>query len=607
MRPSPRAILILAAAWGLLVGFVEGVALLVLEKLGWLNFTMALFGATVEILWVSPVFSFLLFGLLGAVLALLARWRPQWPVIQGAVFLLAFLGFYDWVALSGRIRATGCIMLALGLAAVATRVFRRNPDRVFRWAQLSLPWLVVAALLAAVGIEGGLWLRERRAVAHLPEAKPGSPNILLIVVDTLRADHLASYGYNRQTSPTLDRLAKQGVVFESAFATSSWTLPSHASLVTGRYAYEHGAEEDPLDSRYPTIAEALRDRGYRTAAFSANHLWFNRSRGFGRGFLHFEDYFNTLQDMILRTFWGRKLTRLVLIPLGLNNLLMLKPAAVVTDSTLDWVRRNPGRPFFAFLNYFDVHDPYLPPRPYRSRFSGGRDVGGLLNEFQRPTPPVLTSEQLQSEIDAYDGAIAYVDDQIERLLKGLEEQGMSDNTIVIVTSDHGEAFGENGLLLHRNALYRSVVHVPLIIRWRGRVPAGVRVTPSVTNASLPATVMELLGQGQQNEFPLPSLAILWKDPEGQRDWPDVLAELAKMPYIRKYPAYHGWMKCLVRGQWHYIVHETLGQELYDWVHDPREDNNLARTPEGQAAAREMAERLERLVGRPLQVRWQDQK
>ena len=254
MKSRPGAVVILGSAWGLLVGFLEGAALLVLEKLGWLNFTMALFGATVEILWVSPVFNFLLFGLLGLALALLVHWKPQWLVIQGAVFLLAFLGFYDWAALSGRIRVMGCVMLALGLATVATRAFRRNPERVFRWGQLSLPWLAAAVLLAAVGIEGSLWWSERRAVAHLPEARPGSPNILLIVVDTLRADHLASYGYKRETSPNLDRLAEQGVVFESAFATSSWTLPAHASLVTGRYPHEHGAEDEPLDNRYPTIA-----------------------------------------------------------------------------------------------------------------------------------------------------------------------------------------------------------------------------------------------------------------------------------------------------------------------------------------------------------------
>lgn len=119
--------------------------------------------------------------------------------------------------------------------------------------------------------------------------------------------------------------------------------------------------------------------------------------------------------------------------------------------------------------------------------------------------------------------------------------------------------------------------------------------------------MELLGEGQQGKFPLPSLAILWKDPDSQREWPDVVAELAKMPYIRTYPAYHGWMKCLVSRHWHYIVHETLGEELYDWVRDPREDNNLAGTPEGQTVTREMAQRLERSLGRPLRVRGQHQK
>ena len=141
-------------------------------------------------------------------------------------------------------------------------------------------------------------------------------NILVILVDTLRADHLSCYGYKRETSPHIDRIAHQGVLFENAFAPSSYTLPSHASLLTGLYPYEHGVEWDTpttlFDAPYPILGDAFQSQGYRTAAFSANIYWFTRALGFGRGFIHFEDYFQSISDMIFRTLYGRVFEKFVL-------------------------------------------------------------------------------------------------------------------------------------------------------------------------------------------------------------------------------------------------------------------------------------------------------
>jgi arylsulfatase A-like enzyme len=273
-----------------------------------------------------------------------------------------------------------------------------------------------------------------------------------------------------------------------------------------------------------------------------------------------------------------------------------KLAGDVNREFLRWMARPSDRPFFAVLNYFDVHDPYLPPQPFRSRFSKLPRPGGLINSYVFRRNPKLTPEQMQSELDAYDGAIAYVDDAVGKILDELDRRGLTQNTIVVFTSDHGEAFGEHGQMTHRNALYRPLVHVPLVVRWPGKVPAGVRVAAPVTNAWLPATFLELLEISGQTAFPTPSLARAWKSPTEPGEESDMFSELGKLPYtgMEDTRAYYGAMQSLVSSRWQYIRHETLGVELYDWNNDPQELHNLASTPEGQVICREFVSRLERM-------------
>jgi arylsulfatase A-like enzyme len=280
-------------------------------------------------------------------------------------------------------------------------------------------------------------------------ASPDTPNILLIVIDTLRSDHLSSYGYERSTSPTIDSLAEQGVLFENTFSTSPYTAPSHASLLTGRYPREHGAQwitrRPILDDRYPTLPQALKARGYRTAAFSANRFWFTREQGLGRGFIHFEDNFHSPGDMAVRTFYGRKFEEFILRRL-FEDYPWRQQARDINNSVVHWLQRDPDIPFFAFLNYFDAHDPYFPPQPYRSEFSALENPGGIVNSYQNRYSPKLTPQELQNEIDAYDGAISYVDDHIAQLLAEIRRLGLGDNVLVIITSDHGKPLGSTVLL-----------------------------------------------------------------------------------------------------------------------------------------------------------------
>jgi arylsulfatase A-like enzyme len=190
---------------------------------------------------------------------------------------------------------------------------------------------------------------------------------------------------------------------------------------------------------------------------------------------------------------------------------------------------------------------------------------------------------VQSEIGAYDGAIAYVDHQIGQLLAEIETRAVSDSLLLVFTSDHGESFGEHGMYLHANSVYREEIHVPLIL-WRpGHLPAGLRISQPVTNAALPATIMNLLDLDDQTVFPGPSLIQLWESPEAHLNWPLPLSQMEHRPWNPEdLPSRYGAMKSLLTPQWHYIAHDAFGVEVYDWQEDFQELNNLAATPEGQS-------------------------
>ncbi|MBI3661466.1 MAG: sulfatase [Acidobacteria bacterium] len=579
-----RDALTMAAWFGLVTGLSEGIARTALQTLGGVSWELLLAATSVKIIWIAPIFYLALFLPCGGLLVALSRIAPPLPMRKAAVFLFGLLGFMDLLSSSGRLNRWGIGVLALGLTVALLRRFNAHEAETLRFWRKTLPWIVAASFAAWAGVEGGLAYEERSAEAALGPARAGAPNVLVIVVDTLRADHLGCYGYARSTSPNIDRLAREGVLFEEAYATSSWTLPSHASILTGLYPSEHGALKFPLDKRHRTLPEALRERGYRTAAFSANTVLFTQAYGFGRGFIRFEDYFQNAADMFARTYLGRLIRKHIARHLGYEDLPGRKRAADINRSLLRWIDRNPAKPFFAFLNYFDVHDPYLPPQPYRSRFSTQKNPGGRFNSFVgRDSFDLFTKEILENEVAAYDGALSYVDDQVGTLMAELNKRRLTENTIVVLASDHGESFGEHGLYGHETSLYREQVRVPLIFRWPGKIAPERRVNVPVSLAGLAATILDWAGEASQEKFPGPSLVKTWNG-EPYPDWPDPMAELAANPKIRekKVPTAHGSLRALVSGKWYYIVHEKFGPELYDVVNDPLLQNNLAHGAEGRA-------------------------
>jgi arylsulfatase A-like enzyme len=599
----------------MVTGVVEGASLLVFQRINWANWGHAAHVSS-AILWIAPIWDVLLFVLAGVGVVLLGYVAPKLPAIRSAVFLFAFLMFFDWLATAERLTHRSALILALGLGTAVFRVYGKREANFLRFWKASLPWIATALILVWAGIQGAGRIAEKSATGKLPPASAGAPNIAVIVVDTLRADHLSSYGYERVTSPNIARVAEQGVLFENAIAASSWTLPSHASLLSGRFSYEHGATDvkppsgQTLDSRYPTLAEVLSQHGYRTGAFSANYIYFSRDLGFGRGFIHFEDYFHSIFDSFSRTLYGKlcarfilpreKVRRLIirlgfpsideLQPLGNSSWMVRKRASEVNRETLNWIDGDTSKPFFVFMNYFDAHRPYGTPPGYPRKFVRLDTHALWRQEWDSPTP--------ESRTVAYDEGVAYVDDQLGKFFDQLKQRGLDKNTLLIITSDHGDLLGEHGLYAHRNTLYRPLIRVPLVFWQPGHVPAKVRVQTPVSNSSLAATVTDMLGWTDA-VFPGPSLTSLWSSRQSVPRWPDPLSELAQFKDESvKFPSHYGAMTSVITPQYHYITHQKFGAELYDWVQDPDEAINLAGTPAGKVVADSLAAQVQNSMAHP---------
>jgi arylsulfatase A-like enzyme len=574
--------ILLVAAWtGLLTGLLEGAGWLILQRAGRLTQVWT------EVLWITPALDLLLFLGLGLGLAALSSVVPRrwwWPT---ALFLVGCGASWNVVSLylGPIVSRVALVVLALGLATTFMRAFRHFEAAALPFVRRTLPYLGGIAVALFLGVQGMNVLRERAQVNSLPVAEADAPDVLVVILDALRADHMSAYGYPRRTSPFLDALAGEGVLFERALSASSYSLPSHASMLSGLHPHEHGVEWLEFkvfeDAEYPSIAEAMRDRGYRTGAFSANPFWFTRVQGFGRGFIRFEDFYHSAADMAYRTVFGNNLTTIQLA-LGFDHVPGRKLGTESTDRVLDWVLRDDDKPFFAFVNYFDVHAPYTPPQPYRGQFSDQEAPGGILNWLMdRRGDLQLTPEERQSEIDGYDGSIAYVDAELRRLVEEIDSARGDRDLLVIVTSDHGEAFGEHGGYLHARSLYREELHIPLIIHGPD-VPAGLRIDRPVTHTSLPATILDLVSNGTAPTFGSPSLVALWSDPDAAATWPYPLSEAGERDWAHpSFPMHHGDMRSLVSPEWHLIESEALPTELYSWD-DARQTRNRAQDPDVRA-------------------------
>ena len=546
--------------------------------------------------WIAVLFACAVFLFLSLVFAPLARF-VQWRTLSAGVNLVfALVTFYDCATVGVGDHGARVLMRVVAIAlavcvAMGTWKFSAGWQGLQR---KSVIWIALFALLYTGVPPAGRGLKERRQLAAVsPTNHP--PNVLVIIVDALRADHLSTYGYSRQTSPYVTKLASQGVLFQNAIAAASWTLPSHASILTGRLPHETGADrpDGSVDQSMPTLAQTFRQRGYRTAAFSANWWFFARRLGFGRGFLHFED-FSSAVSAAAQTNLGQRIQNVCLKLKVLANAVGRAPAEDINPHILNWLDR--GRsPFFVVANLMDVHEPYLPAAECFHRFSKlARPSGQVF--LGNPRMDHLSPAEIQNEMDAYDASIYCLDRQISELMDALRARQLLRNTIVVFTSDHGDGFGEHGLMSHGNSLYRELIHVPLIMVGPG-IPAATVVERPASLMWLAPTLLSLTG-GSTQPFPGPAMNLAWSG-AAQPLWLDPVSELAQMYQDPNAPNYSSALLSVVTSKWHLIAGGSKGQELYDHGEDKAEAHNLAGA--NSAVAQMLKGELQREVaGKPAQ-------
>lgn len=375
------------------------------------------------------------------------------------------------------------------------------------------------------------------------ETRP--PNIVLITLDTTRADHLGVYGYPRGTSPALDDFARDAVVYDHAWATAPWTLPSHASLLTGKYPTSHGAHyvreggeanlsrvltsvpknnfrANRLPESHRTLAEILRDRGYATGAFSAGH-WLAKEFGVLQGYDDWDTHVQRLEG---------------------------KSAEELNRSAFRWIRNVPAdQPLHLLINYFDPHDPYTPNETDRLPIETLETDVGLDPKIRR-------------DLDAYDAEIHYMDRHLSFLFDTLREENRFDHAMIIVVADHGEFFGEHGLVNHGPWLNEELLRIPMIVRYPGERGGGRR-------DSTPVSLVDALPMiAQEVGFELP--------PGVEGKWPQsagiVLAESRTSPFhLRKLgKEVDRDLRAVIDWPWKLIAGTKGSRNLFRLDHDPKE-------------------------------------
>ncbi|HEX3131491.1 MAG TPA: sulfatase [Thermoanaerobaculia bacterium] len=398
------------------------------------------------------------------------------------------------------------------------------------------------------------------------------PNVLILVIDALRPDHLGCYGYELDTSPKIDALARRGVLFTDANSLSSYTRAAVPSIFASVHPGAHGVlsqgkQVEMLSDEYKTLAETLKERGYVTAAFMPNPS-LQHAFNFDQGFDLYDDDFQ----------------------LDVRGNQEYETARRINERTLRWLRANRDKPFFGYLHYRDVHAPYVPPSPYDRMFDRPGEGRPLTEGEYKTQPPDLREPRrfrdLDSYIEQYDGEIRYTDDHLARFLEILSKEGFLENTVIFLTADHGESFLEHGSWTHGTGLYEELTHVPLLLILPGEKHAGKRVEVPVQTTDLYPTILELLDAKAPPELQGKSL---FDAIEGKAD-PDrpVFGEALVGQGHR--PKNFGQFTSVRVGEWKLIYNRwNRSGELYNLSKDPAERRNLVDQE------RERAKTLLRLI------------
>lgn len=406
------------------------------------------------------------------------------------------------------------------------------------------------------------------------------PNILLIVMDAARAKNLSCYGYLRPTTPHLDRFAEQCVVYEQAIATAGWSLPSHASIFTGLYPSRHGAHDQHkfLSPDHPTMAELLRARGYRTLAFCQNQ-YVGSATDLDRGF----EWFNRDAGRA-----PRPVRRIVKwIGDGLAHMLDQQDSGAwlihrQIAAALRAGRTDP-RPFFIFINYLEPHMPYRSPRSFARHLPSGvtRRQSKQVNVDPWKymlRPDLMNERDFEIVRGLHDNALSYVDARIAELIGWLKQSSILDRTLVLILSDHGENFGEHGLMGHGYCLYDTILHIPLIVHYPKGTARPGRVSHQVQTVDLLPTILAMLGDISSETY----RSLQGHDLLSSARHPFTIAEQANpdpRPFNKRFPgadiSRFDRALYMLRTDHHKYIWDSKGQhELYDLASDPAEERNI---------------------------------
>jgi arylsulfatase A-like enzyme len=594
---TARAALVYAIWIGIVGGLAEAVNGIVRHRVQHLPTGEVVSG---ELLWMAPLAAVVFLSLLTLLLIGLGHViRRPGSVVRIAPPLCAGLTVYGLLRAMGvGIATVVAVFVGIAVATMFSRQLAARPEKLERVARRTSAGLAVVLTVWAIALPVWRKMSERRALAALPPAPTGAPNVLILIWDTVRAINLSLYGYDRKTTPALERFASRGTVFDRAISTTSWSLPSHASIFTGRYPHELSAGRRlPLDDTHPTLAEALARRGYVTGGFTANLFYGSADYGIGRGFVTYDSR-PPIRPIVIAHTWfvSRSVVTNIRYALGDHMRMLRRPARHVNETFLEWASRHRDRPFFAVLNNFDAHEPYRAPAPFDTAFTN--------------TPPrywfdandrIYTKEELTAFRDAYDTCILYLDSELDRLLAALQDRGMLDNTLVIVTSDHGEAFGETApdIIAHERSLNYATLRVPLVVVYPRSVPAGRR-GETVSVRDIPATVMDIVTPDEPHPFPGHSLAryALGRVTGAVASEPrlSIAEKHTRAEKGATWPAALGHLFSVASDDLHFVVDGKGREHLYDIANDIWSRRDIIGAPERAADVTRLRSVLDSLVG-----------
>ena len=469
------------------------------------------------------------------------------------------------------------------------------------------------AALAALLVTIPVWIAGRTLnMAHPTppnrEHQGSRPSVVLIVLDTVWADHLESYGYDKNTMLQLERFVRTHTVrAERSVSTSSWSLPSHASMFTGLFPVRHGAHHAYLDEpatasvsmhgvrdEVPTLAEILQTLGYWTVGVSANYAVLTESLGLGRGFDLYETMPRSCYELRRRTPW--RIASDHIAPLAMFDRFApfndcgffgladrYRSAEEITDRAIDVVSASRDEPLFLFLNYFDAHEPH---HRRERRFTERREDTRALREAVWVGEGSLEEHERIELIDYYDSELTYLDTHLDRLLTELSRRAGWDEMLVIITSDHGESLGEHGLITHGTSLYSEVLDIPFFVKRHANPTWGPASPPDSIQLFQPVdifpTVLDYLGAAVPSRLD----GFAWgRGRTEARAWSFVDRDKARIaPQL-----FDKESQSVERGGWKLIASSDGTMELYDLRKDPREHNNVAQQEP------EMAETMKALL------------